>query len=250
MITTLLTNRSELSPIASEGRSRATAQTAANSFQDNLSEALGGKESVSRRGGEAASSQRLTATLNRQGIGTARRDFAAPILATLSEGTRSPSTATALIPPRTQPPVTPTNTSSSTSASTSVSVQASAPPMPMTPAHVVSNLLQQNAPPPPYARSSQPSTDPSVYSSMSYIEQSNLNFIQQQVNETNQNRFADYTTGVNNWAAGGMQGSPPPPPSYETVDAGGFGQWWNQYTANIGLENAPPISTFVSNTGA
>jgi hypothetical protein len=85
---------------------------------------------------------------------------------------------------------------------------------------------------------------------MSYIEQSNLNFIQQQVNETNQNRFADYTTGVNNWAAGGMQGSPPAPPSYETVDAGGFGQWWNQYTANIGLENAPPISTFVSNTAA
>jgi hypothetical protein len=85
---------------------------------------------------------------------------------------------------------------------------------------------------------------------MSYIEQSNLNFVQQQVNETNQNRFADYTTGVNNWAAGGMQGSPPRPPSYETVDPNGFTQWWNQYTANIGLEGAPPISTFVSNTSA
>jgi hypothetical protein len=83
---------------------------------------------------------------------------------------------------------------------------------------------------------------------MSYIEQSNLNFVQQQVNETNQNRFADYTTGVNNWAAGGMQGSPPTPPNYETVDPNGFTQWWNQYTANMGLESAPPISTFVSNT--
>jgi len=231
---------------------------AANSFQDNLSEALVRRESGSPHSSEAASSQILPETFDRQGIGTARRDFGTSSPVAPSTGTRVASTATTLIPPRNLDPAPPANTSTGTSSSipgsptssTPVSVQASAAPVHITPADVVSGLLQKNAPPPPYASASQPSTDPSVYSSMSYIEQSNLNFVQQQVNETNQNRFADYTTGVNNWAAGGMQGNPPTPPSYETVDAGGFGQWWNQYTANIGLENAPPVSSFVSNTSA
>ncbi len=254
MHTTLLTNRSEFSPIATDGTTRGSTKTSANSFQDQLSEALEGRQSGTRQSSVASSSQISADTLNRQEVGASRREFAASSPSTEGDGTRVASTATDLISSRNLAEKTvsssETTTTTPSPAASSSNTSTSSTATPKTPADIVAGLLQKNAPPSPYASTSQPSTDPGVFSTPTYIEQSNLNFVVQGVNEENQNRFANYTTGVNNWAAGGMQGNPPAPPQYETVDMNGFTQWWNQYTANIGYENAPPISTFVSNTSS
>lgn len=109
----------------------------------------------------------------------------------------------------------------------------------------MANLLQVNAPPPAYAQLGSPSADPNTYMSGSYMRDLNLNCYLQIANHDNAYRYDTYRFQVTTWAANGMEGPPPKPPKYETVDVAGFDSWWQQYCANPGQE-APTVK-FLAN---
>jgi hypothetical protein len=109
---------------------------------------------------------------------------------------------------------------------------------------IVMSMLEQNAPPLPYAAVGQGSIDPAVYRTDGYIKALNLNSFLQIANHDNCYRFQQYDFQLREWSSGGMQGPPPPPPKYETVDLKGFDNWWAQYSTKLG--DAPPC-TFITN---
>lgn len=113
------------------------------------------------------------------------------------------------------------------------------------PTDVVNSLLQQNAPPPPYGSVGQGSTDPAVFRTDGYIKALNLNSFLQVANHDNQYRYDQYSNALHEWSEHGMQGDPPAPPKYESVDANGFESWWSQYSSNPGQD--PPPTTFMVN---
>jgi hypothetical protein len=230
------------------------AQNTANTFQNNLTEAIAGRKNAGPNSAASAAEPKSATAIVRQGIGAARRNFAASSPAAEIAGTRVPSSVRAVMSAKNLDTTAASASSQPVTNPLAAAAKANAvttsPAPALTSDQIVAGLLQQNAVPSPYAPTSTPSTDPGTYMGGNYIKQSNLNFIVQGVNHENQNRFDEYQNGLQNWAQGGMKGDPPAPPKYEVVDATGFENWWSQYTANIGYQNAAPISTFVTNTTA
>ena len=106
------------------------------------------------------------------------------------------------------------------------------------------------APPTPYVLTQMPSTDPNVYTTMSYSEQLNYSIQEQMANDENARRYQNYMTEFQNWQTNGSQGQPPQPPVYETVDQNGFNQWWAEYQQNMspgGSYVPPDVSMFLIN---
>jgi hypothetical protein len=103
--------------------------------------------------------------------------------------------------------------------------------------------LTAAGPPTLYTPGQSASTDPGVYSTGSYIQQLNLSGYQQQANDENSRRYANYLNAFQNWQSNGSQGTPPQPPQYETVDQNGFNNWWSQYQTNIANGNGTPPDT-------
>lgn len=104
-------------------------------------------------------------------------------------------------------------------------------------------------PPTLYTPSQSASTDPGVYNNGSYIEGLNLSGVEQQANDENGRRYANYLNAFQNWQSNGSQGTPPQAPQYETVNQNGFNNWWSQYQASFATGNpAPPdVSMFLTN---
>ncbi len=214
-----------------------TAQ-ASKSFETQLSEAVSGSAAAARSGAP--------------GTAAARREFAAvrqiPVASGASKLETAAAGATAEIAAHNGDSAAPVTANSpmaapagsAPSGSSGASSSSAAPPP--TPQQVVANLLAQNAPPQPYSQAQQPSTNPAVYEGGGYMQQSNLNCIEQQAGVQNRNLFANYTVAVQNWAGNGMRGSPPAAPKYESVDVNGFNQWWSEYTSNLGAGRRPQIS--------
>lgn len=111
---------------------------------------------------------------------------------------------------------------------------------------VVDSMLQQNAPPAPYAPVGAGSTDPAVFRTDGYIKALNLNSFLQAANHDNEYRFNQYKYQLHEWSEHGMEGPPPAPPKYESVDLKQFDNWWTQYCANMG-EDAPSSTMCVVN---
>ncbi len=79
-----------------------------------------------------------------------------------------------------------------------------------------------------------------MYTSLSYIEQLNLDSEQRRVSDNNQRAFVNYEVAVRNWASNGSVGPPPAAPAYTYIDIPGFEAWWSIYTASLG--NPPPAT--------
>jgi len=207
-----------------------------NSFETRLSEAFTGLRASANAGANAVPLSRVPTAMARHEIATARQNLAKGQTATQQHLASIESTV-----------ASPAGTL--LAATKIVNPMAAATPAitvtPDNPTDPVTALLQQHAPPSAYAQGQQPSTDAGVYTNPDYLKQSNLNLIQQQANHENQYRFDVYKNGLQNWAQNGMQGDPPAPPKYETVDLQGFNQWWAAYNQDL-AQNAPP-QTFISN---
>lgn len=144
-----------------------------------------------------------------------------------------------------------TDTRSGTAAVNLPTPPAATPDAPARPADIIANLLKQNPAPTPYVPTWNPSTNPAVFMLDDYNKQGNLSLIMREINHENGLRSTLYQNGLQNWVIGGMQGPPPAPPHYETMDLNGFNQWWDNLNAGIAAgtgQGAAPISTFVSNT--
>lgn len=109
---------------------------------------------------------------------------------------------------------------------------------------IVDGLLQQNAPPAAYAPVGAASTDPAVFRTDGYIKELNLNSFLEVANHDNTYRFDQYKNALHEWSEQGMQGDPPPPPKYESVDVKGYDNWWASYTPGY---DAPSPTSFVTN---
>ena len=235
-------------------------QLSSNSFGQKLSEAYAKVPQRATTGARAVQVHTPTAAPARQDIAVVGRDSASV-------------TSTATVTSATAAPASPfTNLAASSTAATTATASAdpsapSAPAVPSGPTDLltagvpaaaaallnpetvnstVAELLTQNAPPTPYASVGAGSTDPAVYRTDDYIKALNLNSFLQAANHDNTYRYQQYDFQLREWSEGGMQGSPPPPPKYETVDLNGFDTWWAQYNANIG-QNAPSTTSFITN---
>jgi hypothetical protein len=96
------------------------------------------------------------------------------------------------------------------------------------------------APPTPYAFTQTPSTDPAVFTTMSYSEELNYSSQADAANLENDRRYQNYMTEFQNWQTDGSQGQPPQAPVYEIVDRNGFDQWWAEYQQNMSAGGTPP----------
>ena len=114
------------------------------------------------------------------------------------------------------------------------------------PVDIIANLLKQNPAPTAYAPTWNPSTNPAAFMTDDYNKQGNLSLVMRQINHENGVRAAQYENGLQNWVMGGMQGQPPAPPHYETLDMDAFNKWWNNTDGMGG--STDPTSSFVSNT--
>jgi hypothetical protein len=211
------------------GDGRAT--HAANSFQTRLSEAV--SEAVTKR---SANLKVLPSAVLHRFPASQKTDAMRQ-----SSVVTDPATLTAAS-------VTPFTPSGSGSSSLAPAVAASNPVM--QPADIIASLLQQNPAPAPYAPTWSPSTNAAEFMSDDYDKQGNLSLVMRQINHENGLRSTLYQNGLQNWVIGGMQGQPPAPPHYETLDLDKFNQWWDNLNAGIAAGTggqAGPTSEYVSN---
>ena len=240
-----------------------------NSFIERLSEAFSGSIHKEPPGSAAGAAAVDAAAVARQAFAASRRSFvtssynaadapspeAAPAAPFTNLATTSSNTVASLNPPPSMPAYTAASPAPSATTTSPMAPSSSDPTSSATapgassdtpsPEDIVAGLLQDNAPPPAYAQLGSPSTDANIYMSGSYMRDLNLNSYLQIANHDNAYRYDTYRFQVNTWAANGMQGSPPTPPKYETVDVVGFDSWWQQYCANPG-QDAPAV-TFLAN---
>lgn len=101
-------------------------------------------------------------------------------------------------------------------------------------------LTAYYAPPPAGAPTTQPSTDPSVYSNPDFLKQMNAQTLEKYaVDVPNRNAADRYDFLAKQWEQN-KSTSLPAPPQYVRFDPGAFDQWWSELQANPG-ENAPPL---------
>jgi hypothetical protein len=208
------------------------ATQAVNSFQTRLSEAV--SEAVAKR---SANPQSAPAPVIQPIPGSQK-----PAAGRQSFVVRAGNTGRGAIPVT---PFTPTGGGTAT-----LPPAAASNPV-MQPADIIAKLLQQNPAPPPYAPTWSPSTNTAVFMSDDYDKQGNLSLVMREVNHENGLRSFLYQNGLQNWAIGGMQGPPPTPPHYETLDLNAFNNWWDNLNASIAAGTggqAGPTSDYVSNT--
>jgi hypothetical protein len=208
------------------------ATQAANSFQTRLSEAV--SEAVAKRNAnpKPSTAPALQPIPASQKTGAVRQSSVARAVNTTAAAT--------LVTP-----FTPSGGSSATSPPAAASNAI------MQPADIIANLLQQNPAPTPYAPTWQPSTNAAEFMSDDYDKQGNLSLVMREINHENGLRSFLYQNGLQNWAIGGMQGPPPTPPHYETLDLNAFNNWWDNLNASIAAGTggqAGPTSDYVSNT--
>jgi hypothetical protein len=204
------------------------AMHAANSFQTRLSEAV--SEAVAKR---SANLKVLSGRVLQ------------PIPASQKPGSVSQSSVVRADTAALVTPFTPTGGGSATLPPAGPSNTV------MQPEDIIANLLEQNPAPPPYAPTWNPSTNAAVFMTDDYNKQGNLSLVMREVNHENGLRSFLYQNGLQNWVIGGMQGPPPAPPHYETLDLNAFNTWWDNLNASIAAGTggqAGPTSDYVSNT--
>jgi len=218
-------------------------QGTSNSFTEKLTEAFSNshaltsaKQTGTALPAAAAATRQETVTSGRNLAAVIRHTPAAAVASPFSNSNASSASATPVdgLLGSTKPNDDSTSTPPGAPATT-----------PQTPDQIVAGLLEQNAPPPAYAPVGAASTDPAVYRTDGYIKALNLNSFLQVANHDNQYRYDQYSNSLHEWKEHGMQGDPPAPPKYESVDLNGFNNWWAQYSANPG-QDAPP-TTFMVN---
>jgi hypothetical protein len=201
---------------------------ASASFGKTLTDLQASQAAEGKTAASSAMRQNLVATLSNSSLGlpasTSATTTAATTVSTPAAGNPPESASTGLFE---QIVAAEQATANAAAANTTAPT---APATPVTPA----------AAPTLYTYSQLPSTDPSVFTTMSYSEGLNLSSEQQDANYENVRRYQNYMTEFQNWQTDGSQGQPPQAPVYETIDQNSFNQWWAEYQQNMSSGGTPP----------